>query len=67
MLSGYTTLLRQGTLIPKAGIEPACDMTVTMVLQTTADPFGLFGLAFAPKRKARQKAKSEQLNSLKTS
>jgi hypothetical protein len=26
MLSGYTTLLRQSTLIPKAGIEPACDV-----------------------------------------
>ena len=26
MLSGYTTLLRQSTLIPKAGFEPACDV-----------------------------------------
>ena len=67
MLSGYTTLLRQGALIPKAGIEPARDVAVTIVLQTTADPFGLFGLAFAPKQQARQNAKSERLHSLKTS
>src|SRR5262245_36602468 len=62
MLSGYTTLLRQDTLIPKAGIEPARDVAVTIVLQTTADPFGLFGLAFESKyrRDKKQRASHSQ-------